>query len=462
MARYRILVVDNEAGMLEVCGDILRKVPEAEVVLEEDSLHAADLLKDESWDLLITDIRMPGLSGVDLLRRARALDAGIAVLIITAFPSVETAVESMKMGAADYITKPFLPDDLLATVRRLLEAKRLREEHNLLQRHVERSFSFGEMIGGSRAMQAIFDTIEHVAGTDADVLVVGETGTGKELVARSIHKLSSRSKQRFVPVDCGAIPEDLLESEFFGHERGAFTSAHTRSLGLMEFAHKGTFFLDEIGELPLRLQSKLLRALQERRIRRLGGKTEIEIDVRIVAATARHLEEEIKHNRFRSDLYYRINVVPLELPPLRERPDDIPLLAGHFVHQYAREMGREGVDVDPEVFEVLASYTWPGNVRELQNVVKRTLAMTHHEVIQVEDLPDEVVSEAGNRAGKSKSGFFDRRAQHVLSFERQYFHDLMTTHQGDVTQAAAEAQIPRGTLYRLLNKHGLSPADYRN
>ena len=462
MAKYRILVVDDEEGMLEVCGDILCKLPGVEIVLKQQSLRAADLLKEENWDLLITDIRMPGMSGVELLRLAREQDPGMASLIITAFPNVETAVESMKLGATDYITKPFLPDDLLATVQRLLEAKRLREEHNLLRRQVERPYSFGEMIGRSAAMQAVFEIIEQVADTDADVLIIGETGTGKELVARSIHKHSKRSAQRFVPVDCGAIPEDLLESEFFGHERGAFTGAHTRSLGLMEFAHRGTFFLDEIGELPVRLQAKLLRTLQERRIRRIGSNTEIEVDVRVVAATAHQLEEEIKQQRFRSDLYYRINVIRIELPPLRQRTEDIPLLTHHFVKQYAREIGRDGVEMDPEVLEVLAGYTWPGNVRELQNVIKRMLVITRHEEIKVEDLPDEVVAEAGNRPGKAGQGFFDLREQRMAAFEREYLRNLMIDHRGDMTQAASEAQLPRGTLYRLLSKHDLSPADFRD
>lgn len=461
MAKYRILVVDDEEGMLEVCGEILRKLPETEVVLEQNSQQAADLLKEESWDLLIADIRMPGLSGVDLLRLSQKVDAGMESLIITAFPSVDTAVESMKLGASDYITKPFIPDDLLETVRRLLQAKRLREENVLLQRQVERPYFFGEMIGKSPPMQAVFETIRRVAATDADVLIIGDTGTGKELVARSIHKHSTRRDQRFVPVDCGAIPEDLLESEFFGHERGAFTGANTRRLGLLEFASGGTFFLDEIGELPVRLQAKLLRALQERQIRRIGGKTEISVDVRVVAATARHLEEEIRQHRFREDLYYRINVVRIELPPLRERIEDIPLLANHFMERYAREMGRDGVTLNPEALEVLSGYTWPGNVRELQNVVKRVLAITRHDVIQVEDLPEEVVAQAGNQTEGEKPGFFDVRDQRVATFEQQYLRNLMTLYQGEVTRAANEAQVPRGTLYRLLKKHDISPADFR-
>ncbi|MBI4659256.1 MAG: sigma-54-dependent Fis family transcriptional regulator [Verrucomicrobia bacterium] len=257
MAKARILVVDDEQGMLEACGTTLRKLPETETVLERDSRRAAERLAEENFDLLITDVRMPGLSGVDLLRVARQRDANLAALMLTAFPTVETAVDSVKLGAADYITKPFLPADLLAAARRLLEQKWLREENQSLRRQVERPYAFAEIRGQSPAMQKVFETIQRVAETDFDVLIMGETGTGKELVARAIHQRSRRRDGPFVPVDCGAIPDELMESEFFGHERGAFTGAQTRSLGILEFANKGTFFLDEISQLPLRLQSKL-------------------------------------------------------------------------------------------------------------------------------------------------------------------------------------------------------------
>lgn len=462
MTRQRILVVDDEQGMLEVCGDILKKLDYVEVVLEQQSLRAAELLKDGGWDLLISDISMPHLGGIDLIRLAVEQDPTISSIIITAYPKVETAVESMKLGAADYITKPFLPDDLLATVQRLLETKRLREEHNLLQRQVERRHMFGEMIGQSAGMQEIFELIQRVAEKDVDVLITGETGTGKELVARALHRYSSRKEQRFVPVDCGSIPDDLLESEFFGHERGAFTGAHARSLGLMEYASGGTFFLDEIAELPIRLQAKLLRALQERKIRRIGGDAEKDVDIRVLAATARHLEEEIEHGRFRQDLFYRINVVHLEIPPLRDRDGDISLLTNYFITRFAKEMGSEEIQVDQEVHEVFARYSWPGNVRELQNVIKRVLAITRKSLICVDDLPDGIVAEAGNIPGRGNTGFFDERSLHTAAFEKDYFDRLLSEHKGDVSKAATAADLPRGTLYRLLSNHGLDPGNYRS
>jgi DNA-binding NtrC family response regulator len=461
MAKRRILVVDDEEGMLEVCAASLKKLPDAAVLVEQDSRRAVQRLAEESFDLLIADMCMPHVNGVELLRSARQADSSLAVLMITAFPSVESAVESMKLGAADYITKPFLPEDLLANARRLLETKQLREENRLLERQVDRTYAFGDIVGRSPAMQEVFETIQRIAETDVDVLILGETGTGKELVARSVHQRSRRRSHRFVPVDCGAIPEDLLESELFGHERGAFTGAHTKSMGLMEFAHEGTFFLDEIAELPVRLQAKLLRALQERRLRRVGGTGEIEADVRVISATSQDLNEAVRQGRFRSDLFYRINVARVVLPPLRDRPEDIPLLAEQFIERFAREMGKDVSEADPEVLEVLLGYPWPGNVRELQNVVKRALTMAPRPVIAVGDLPDEVVATAGGRPGGRCSGFFDLREQHTARFERDYLMGLLQSCKGDVSRAAREAGVPRGTLYRFLNKHELDPDHYR-
>jgi DNA-binding NtrC family response regulator len=461
MSRARILIVDDEEGMLEVCADTLRKLPEATFVLERQSRRAAELLSAEQFNLLITDIRMPEISGVELLRIARQRDPDIPVLMLTAFPTVETAIECMKLGAADYVTKPFLPDDLLATVRRLLEERRLRQENLLLQRQVERTYSFDEIVGKSPGMQVVFEKIQRVSTTDADVLILGETGVGKELVARSIHTRSHRKTARFVPVDCGAIPENLLESELFGHERGAFTGAHAQSLGLLELADGGTFFLDEIGELPLQLQAKLLRTLQERKFRRVGGKEEIPVNVRVVAATNRDLAVEMRERRFREDLYYRINVVRIELPPLRERREDIPLLIRHLITRYAAEMGKPHAEVDPAVGEVLSRYLWPGNVRELQNVVKRTLAMARHRIISLDDLPDEIVIQAGDRSEESYEGFFQLRMLRITAFEKEYLANLLDRCRGDVSQAAREARLPRGTLYRLLKKHDLNAEDFR-
>ncbi len=480
MPDARILVVDDEPGMLEVCADTLARLDDVEVTVESSGSKAVTrLTSDETWDMLITDVRMPDIHGVDLLRIARRHDPSLVVLMLTAFPSVDTAVEAMKLGAADYITKPFLPDDLRATVTRLLEQRRLKQENELLSRQVQRGQRFGEIVGQSDAMQRVFDTVSRIAPNDVDVLILGETGTGKELVARTIHNKSPRKDKRFVPVDCGAIPEQLLESELFGHERGAFTGADARSLGLMEFADGGTFFLDEIGQLPINLQAKLLRALQERRIRRVGGNEEIPINVRVIAATSLNLDEQIARGRFRSDLYYRINVARVDLPPLRDRAGDVPLLVRHFVQRHAPEMGHDEITVDPQVIERLGRYAFPGNVRQLQNVVRRALAMTRDSELRVEDLPDEIATPAAPATGPANAasgttaasalealndtehGLFELRDQHVAAFERDYLTELLRRHDGDVADAAVEAKVPRGTLYRLMKKHELNPAEFR-
>lgn len=462
MAKAKVLVVDDEQGMLEVISATLKRLVDIEVLVEQDSRKAVRRVETENLDMLILDIRMPGVGGVDLLRLARDQDPNLAVLMITAFPSVETAVQCMRLGAADYLAKPFLPEDLLATTQRLLDSKQLRDENRLLQRRVERGSSFGEMVGTSAEMQCVYRLIEQFAGANVDVLILGETGTGKELVARSIHDQSPRRKNRYMPVDCGAIPEDLFESELFGHERGAFTGAHSRSLGLLELADKGTFFLDEIGDLSLNLQSKLLRTLQERRLRRVGGVDEIEVDVRVISATSKDLDDEVKQKRFRSDLFYRINIGRIVVPPLRHRTDDIPLLVEHFIKRYAVEMGKDITEVMPDAMEILSGYEWPGNVRQLQNAIKRALAVTNEQTINVSDLPDEIVVNARSEGGnKSSGGFFDSRNQHLINFEQRYLADLLTNTHGDVTQAANESQMPRGTLYRLLAKYDIKPHDFR-
>ncbi len=354
-----------------------------------------------------------------------------------------------------------MPVELAASVDRLLRRRRVDAEHELLRRQIERPYIFDNIIGTCPPMRKVFETIERVADSGVDVLIIGETGTGKELVARSIHNRSRRADKPFVPVDCGAIPENLLESEFFGHERGAFTGADNRTIGLLEFADGGTFFLDELGELPPMLQAKLLRTLQERKIRRVGGRSEIEVDVRIVAATARDLEDMIHQQLFRRDLYYRINVVRIDLPPLRERGDDLGLLAEYFATRYSREMGRTLAGITPEAYQVMSQYSWPGNVRQLQNVMRRAIALSQDSMIGLDDLPDDLIASAGQNQPSGQAGYFELRDSHLARFERQYLSELLQRHHGDVKLAAEEAQLPRGTLYRLMKNHGLDGAQFR-
>lgn len=461
MPRAHVLVVDDEEGILEVCEDTLSRLPDATIDTEQDSRRAAERIERGAYDLLITDIRMPGLDGIELLRRARAKDPGLAVLLITAYPSVETAVESLRLGASDYVTKPFVPSDLLAAAGRLLETKGLREENALLRRQADRGREAEEIVGACPAMIRVREAIARAAETDIDVLIAGEPGTGKELAAREIHRLGRRSVGRFVSADCDAIPASQLEAEFFGRERSGDEEASSWTLGLIEFADGGTFFLDEVGQLPLHIQARLLRVLQERATRRGGGGEERLVDLRVVCATSRDLDAEVRAGRFRADLYYAISAGRIELPPLRERGEDLALLVERLVERYAREMRRERARIEPDAMATLARYAWPGNVRELQNVLRRALAMGCDETLTVDDLPEAIVAQASERSPEGEGGFFRFRRQRIEAFEREYLVGLMRTCLGDVPRAVREARIPRGTLYRLLKKHGLLPEDFR-
>ena len=455
MKKARILIVDGDAAAVERFREALTGPLAAELAHAPDLRVAAERLRAEPFDLLIADVNGRQTPGDDGLETIRKIDPQLPVIVIA------NKVRRSPTSRQVTIAKPVDATVLAITAQRLLEDRRIEAENELLRRQIERPYEFDDMIGGCAAMQKVFDTIEQVANSDVDVLVVGETGTGKELVARSIHRRSRRAAELFVPVDCGAIPESLLESEFFGHERGAFTGADNRSIGLVEFADRGTFFLDELGELPLVLQAKLLRMLQERKVRRVGGREEIDVDVRIVAATARNLDEMIRQGRFRQDLYYRINVVRVDLPPLRERGDDVGLLAEHMARRYAREMGRSIKGITPEAYQVLAQYRWPGNVRELQNVIRRGLALAKEPMISLDDLPDELVVAAGEGRSSETAGYFSKRDEYLARFEEQYLTDLLARHHGDVRTAALEAKLPRGTLYRLMKKHQLDSGTFR-
>lgn len=460
MKHSRILIFDSDAGLYDAYRETLAPLDSPELVFESVPASAAERLKSESFDLVLA-AEQPGCSGLALLESARKLDRELPVVLIAATPTVESSTAALRLGAGEYLAKPLAADALLEVANRLLGERRRGAEYELLKRQVERPYTFDDIIGGCPAMRRVFATIEQVADSDVDVLVVGETGTGKELIARSIHRRSRRASGPFVPVDCGAIPESLLESEFFGHEKGSFTGADNRRIGLLEFADRGTFFLDELGELPLLLQAKLLRTLQERKIRRVGGREEIDIDLRIVAATARNLDEMIKQQRFRQDLYYRINVVRIDLPPLRERGDDIGLLAEYMANRYRREMGRDVRGITPEAYQVLANYRWPGNVRELQNVIRRGIALARENMIGLDDLPDELIAAAGEGKPSDAQGYFAMRDRRIAEFEREYLGDLLQRHHGDVRTAAIEAKLPRGTLYRLMKKNGLDSGSFR-
>jgi len=439
-ATARVLVVDDERSMRELLAIVLKR-DGYDVLVADNGRIALDLLRRERVDILITDIRMPEMNGVDLLREAKRIDPEVTSIVMTAFASTETAVEALRLGAADYVNKsPGAANELRMRVRKELERKRLQEENVLLKRALHTAHQFSNIIGSSGPMLAVFQLIETVAPTSSTVLITGESGTGKELVARAIHVNSPRRDRPFVALNCGAVSETLLDSELFGHMRGAFTGADVNKKGLIEVAEKGTIFLDEIGEMSPQVQVKLLRVLQERRFRRVGGTEEVEADIRIIAATNRDLTRMVAEGQFREDLFYRINVIPLRLPPLRERPDDIPLLAEHFTARFAGQMGKPVGSVSGAAMACLQAYAWPGNIRELENAMERAVALERSPSILVESLPDSVRPSAAlavtPAAGAEAfpSGF--DLEQHVQHIEREYIAEALRRAGGVKVKAA--------------------------
>ncbi len=382
----RILIVDDERSMRELLEIYFLNAGHA-VDTAADGEAGVARLTEEEYDLVITDLRMPKTHGMVVLERCRALHPDTPVIVMTAFATTQTAIEAMKMGAYDYFTKPFKLDEVDVVIAKALEKRRLVIENRQLRKELSERQRFEDIIGKSPAMRRVFDLVDRVAPTRANVLLEGESGTGKELVARAIHRRSDRRGGPFLVINCAAIPEQLLESELFGHKRGAFTGATTDKQGLFQAAHGGTLFLDEIGELPLSMQVKLLRVLQERRVKAVGDVHEVEVDVRVIAATNRRLEAEVRAGRFREDLYFRLNVICVELPPLRDRAGDVALLAHHFLRKYAIELGKPMEGFEPEAMDRLLQHRFPGNVRELENVVERAVALADHERVTVHELP---------------------------------------------------------------------------
>jgi len=396
-----ILIVDDEPGLVDfltvLCTSEGHDVSSAGSVAE-----ARSRLAERTPDLVLCDMMMPDGNGLDLLREIRGQDSGPAVIMMTAYTSTRSAIEAMKLGAYDYVPKPFDVDELKVVIQRALEKTRLAEENVYLRQELAERYGFKNIIGRSPKMQTIFSLIGRVARTASTVLIEGESGTGKELIARAIHHSSPRANERFLSINCGAMPENLLESELFGHERGAFSGAVRDKRGLFQEAHRGTLFLDEIGEMSLPMQVKLLRALQDKTVRRVGGTTEESVDVRIITATNQELREKIARGEFREDLYYRINVIPIALPSLRERREDIPLLVGHFLRKSCESMGLPAKKISAEAMRLLENHAWPGNVRELENLVERAVALSTSEVITAEDLPAELSYGGGSpRQGPS-------------------------------------------------------------
>jgi len=456
--RGTVLVVDDEEGVRASVRAILEET--CDVLEAESGAQALEVLGTHDVDLVMLDQRMPGEAGIDVLPRIKAVEPSTVVVIATAVRDVRTAVEALRRGAYDYLTKPFEVDDILMLAERALEKRALEREVLGLRSALAGGGSdtgtpggFGGMVGRHPEMVRIYQVVTRLAATPSTALITGESGTGKELVARAIHQLSERKGQPFVALNVAALPETLIEAELFGHEKGAFTGAHARRLGKFELAHGGTVFLDEIGCLRLDLQAKLLRALQEREIERLGGTRPVPIDVRILAATNVNLRAAVKGRAFREDLYYRLNVVPIHVPPLRERREDIPLLVTHFIRKIARECRRDIRGVSAGALEVLTRYDWPGNVRELENVVHRAVVLARGAVIQLQDVPlDVALPETGARLAED-TGLPLREA--CEQFERQYVLRVLEGVQWNVSRAARLLGVHRNTVLAKLSGWGI-------
>ena len=471
MRQPRIVIVDSAGPQGLAYGRLVARLQPLEVRHTSRVAEGIDISNEDGFDLAILVLRA-GDSNLTTLDQLVEADPDLPIVVIGSDDGEKTVSDYLRHGAATYLPLESVDHDLEDILVETLTQSRQRATEQTLRRAIERPYSFEDFLGESPPMKAVYSLIERVAARSVDILITGETGTGKELVARAVHRRSRRIAAPFVPIDCGAIPDTLLESELFGHERGAFTGADARRIGLIEVADGGTLFLDEIAELPFALQAKLLRVLQERRLRRVGARKETPVDVRIVAATSRDIDVMVENGTFRRDLFYRINVVRISLPPLRQRGDDIGLLAEFFASRAGREMGLSAGRFSADTYQVLRHYNWPGNVRELQNVIRRAMALTADDVIGVDDLPDNVVTAAGKyladtsdelkQGTPSRAGFLTLKATHVAEFEQHYLHEIMKRLHGDVSAAAKEARVPRGTLYRLLKLHNIEPSRFRH
>lgn len=448
MVKPNILVVEDE----ELMRSILRQLLEEEgwhVYTASSGETALEIFPNAEIDVTLTDIKMSGMDGLELLSKIKAIDEEAMVIVMTAYSSVDSAIAALRRGVYDYITKPFVNEDLLKTVRNAIRTKELAKENRALRRELDKKYSFSEIIGTSEALQKIFKLVEKVANTNAGILIEGESGTGKELIAKAIHFNSDRANKPFLAVNCGALPESLLESELFGHTKGSFTGATADKKGLFRAADGGTLFLDEIGEMPLPLQVKLLRALQEQEVLPVGATSAVKFDTRIIAATNKNLESEVAENRFREDLFYRLNIIEISLPPLRARREDIPLLVKHFIAKSARKQKANEKQVTKEAMTALVGYNWQGNVRELENAVERAFILSGDE-IDLENLPPKIKL--------SVSGALEMRDPEGLrptleEMERRYILEILNSVDDDKTQAANILGIDLSTLYRKLKRY---------
>jgi len=444
MKKAKILVVDDEVIIRDSLRDWLNDAG-YEVFTAENGPKALETIKRERPRVIIADLVMPGMDGIELMKRAKEISPDIEVIIITAYGSIPTAITAIREGAYDYIQKPFCPERTEILIEKLVERQRLIEENLSLHQKLEERYRFENIIAKSSRVQQVIEAIKVVAASNATVLITGETGTGKELVARAIHSQSQRRGKPFIAVSCAALPETLLESELFGHEKGAFTGAYAQKKGKFEVANHGTLLLDEIGEMSANIQVHLLRVLEEKEFTRVGGNEPIKVDVRVISATNRDIKEAVAKGQFREDLYYRLNVVNIELPPLRERKEDIPLLAQHFLKKFALENKKEISGFSPEATDFLLGYNWPGNVRELENAIERAVILAKKPVIEIDDLPQQTLAGRSIPVGKN-----------LRQVEKNHIMNVLAQTKGNYTKAAKALGISRMTLYNKAKAYGIN------
>jgi DNA-binding NtrC family response regulator len=465
-APITVLVVDDEELLAKSCKQILASEG-YHVLCEGRGRAALETVRRTRPDIILTDLMLPDMDGLALLKEVKQLTPASLVIMITGFATVNSSVEAIQAGAYDYIPKPFTATQLRILIGRAAQQVQLARDNELLRSELKRQYSFDNIIGNSEAIQHVFSIVSRVAPTDASVFISGESGTGKELIARAIHSTSRRSDRPFVAVNCAALPDHLLESELFGHEKGSFTGAEGQRRGLLEAAVGGTFFLDEVSEMSLDLQAKLLRAIQERKIRRVGGDVEIPVDIRWVSATNRDPDAAVQDGVLRQDLFYRLNVVPVRLPPLRERSDDVAALAQHFLRRYAREYERADLQLAPSALQALREYRWPGNVRELQNLIERLVSLAAPgEEITFDDLPPEVLVSRPPGQGQGQGftpdidrPFHEAKSDAISYFEQEYLKAVLAKTRGNISQAARIAGIDRKTIHRMLDKYAIDAHD---
>ncbi|MEJ2235769.1 MAG: sigma-54 dependent transcriptional regulator [Syntrophobacterales bacterium] len=464
MTKDRLLVVDDEVDMLRLLQRSIRQDLACEIDTAASATEALRLLETKNYDLALVDIRMPGMDGLELLERVKQINPWLTVVMMTAHGVVELAVKSIKKGAYDFITKPFDHEELIHLLRKALERSQLLRENLNLQRRIKRKDPFENLVGSSPAMQRVYQTIQMIAKTDVTVLITGESGTGKDLAARAIHTLSNRCDQPYVTVNCPTLPENILESELFGYKKGAFTDASSDKIGLFEEARDGTIYLDEIGDITSAIQTKLLRVLQEKEIKPLGQTKSIKVDVRVIASTNRDLREKIRQQEFREDLFYRLNVLTVQMPPLREHKEDIPLLAEHFLKYYCEEFGKPPKSLSSELMDLLLRRNWEGNVRELENIINRAILLSTGDVIKPHEigwtagLPDNCA--VGNEIHGMP--YKEAKGEVLRHFHAQYLGELLRRNNGNVTHSARECGLERQALQQILRRYGLRSQDFRS